>query len=44
MGIRVFGMDNKRHGKTGEDDLHGHIDDENGHLKLIEDVLIWINT
>lgn len=37
-GIRVFGMDNRGHGKTGEDDLHGHIDDENGHLKLIEDV------
>lgn len=38
-GIKVFGMDNRGHGKTGEDmGILGHISDENGYYKLPEDV------
>lgn len=39
QGIRVFGMDNRGHGKTCEDEgLKGHIADEDGYIKLVEDV------
>lgn len=39
QGIRVFGMDNRGHGKTcEEEELKGHIADEDGYIKLVEDV------
>ena len=39
QGIRVFGMDNRGHGKTCEaEEERGHIADEEGDIKLIEDV------
>ena len=38
-GIRVFGMDNRGHGKTCEDEEEkGHIADKEGNIKLVEDV------
>ena len=39
QGIRVFGMDNRGHGKTCEaEEEKGHIADKEGNIKLIEDV------
>ena len=39
QGIRVFGMDNRGHGESVEDDeIQGHIADEKGDKKLVEDV------
>lgn len=39
QGIRAFGMDNRGHGKTcEEEELRGHIADTEGDIKLIEDV------
>lgn len=39
QGIRAFGMDNRGHGKTCEDEeLKGHISDEEGDIKLVQDV------
>ncbi len=39
QGIRVFGMDNRGHGKTCEDEIEkGHIADKDGDIKLVQDV------
>ncbi|MFT4445386.1 lysophospholipase [Parvimonas sp. G1967] len=39
QGIRAFGMDNRGHGKTcEEEELKGHIADEDGYIKLVQDV------
>lgn len=39
QGIKVFGMDNRGHGETcEEDEIRGHIADEEGDIKLVEDV------
>lgn len=39
QGIRVFGMDNRGHGKTCEaEEEKGHIADKEGNIKLVEDV------
>ena len=38
QGIKVYGMDNRGHGGTVDDELYGHISDEKGAEKLVEDV------
>lgn len=39
QGIKTFGMDNRGHGESVEyDEIQGHIADEKGNIKLVEDV------
>lgn len=38
QGIRAFGMDNRGHGQNCDEDSRGHISDEDGDIKLVEDV------
>lgn len=39
-GIKVFGLDNRGHGKSIQDDLFGHISDKNGDKKLVFDCFL----
>lgn len=39
-GIKAFGMDNRGHGESVDNELYGHISDENGDKKTVSDVLL----